>query len=328
MQIDATGYGSFREATRQILAILQARMKTGVSLIGRIDGDEWLIVDTESEGGWAIAPGDVLDFSTTFCTRMLAGRGPRLAPDADAVIAYVEAPVKAELGIGAYVGVPLRLSDGSLYGTLCCLDHDQRPDLSSEDLAFVEAMARLLASEIERERARLRSEREQERLRLVAETDAMTGLSNRRAWDAAVASEQVRDTLDEPIVVVMADIDGLKRVNDTDGHAAGDELIRTFAAALRGSARSHDVVARLGGDEFGVLLIGTSATAAEAYVDRVRGDLARRSAHGEPSVQFTVGWAATLSSDRLPTTIEHADVVLIERKAARWSPTRSTASVA
>jgi len=100
--------------------------------------------------------------------------------------------------------------------------------------------------------------RQAERLELRAATDPLTGLLNRRGWDRLVAIEEdrcQRHGLSAEIVVV--DLDGLKRVNDTHGHEAGDGVIMRAATYIFSAVRVHDAVARLGGDEFGVLAVGT-----------------------------------------------------------------------
>lgn len=313
IEIDARPYPSFEVAIRQILTLIQQRLGVGISFVGRIDGDEWLIIDTHGDGSFGLEPGDVKDFTTTFCTRMLAGRGPRLAPDAAAVPAYAETEVIVTMGIGAYIGVPIRLSSGELYGTLCALDHGRRVDLSQDDLTFVEAMARLLAFEVDRERTRLQDAREHDRLREQAERDPLTGLANRRAWDAATAAERGRTALRETSVAIMFDMDGLKAINDRHGHAAGDAHLRAFGDALRAAARVSDVVARLGGDEFGVLLLGGTAAAGQAFLERLASIVQR----GSPIVGFSVGISLAADGDDLDRAVERADSALRAAKASR-----------
>ncbi len=110
---------------------------------------------------------------------------------------------------------------------------------------------------------------EHERVSASARTDALTGIANRRAFDAAV--ELLRDTPDDgrPVAVLMVDLDHFKVVNDTRGHDTGDEVLRKVAAALTANLRDGDVVARLGGDEFAALLPGTGIDAAARVADRM-----------------------------------------------------------
>jgi diguanylate cyclase (GGDEF)-like protein len=89
-----------------------------------------------------------------------------------------------------------------------------------------------------------------------ARLDPLTGLSNRRAWNEAIARVALRQAVEHElrVVVLLGDLDGLKHVNDELGHEAGDRLIKAAAEVLRAVAPAGAVVARLGGDEFGVLI--------------------------------------------------------------------------
>jgi diguanylate cyclase (GGDEF)-like protein len=108
----------------------------------------------------------------------------------------------------------------------------------------------------------------QHSLYMAAHTDGLTGLPNMRYFTAAA---DLRAKLGEPYAIVMVDADNLKKTNDTYGHAAGNELIKTVAAGLKSAARSgDDLCSRLGGDEFIVRLNGATCEGALAYCGRVR----------------------------------------------------------
>ena len=108
-------------------------------------------------------------------------------------------------------------------------------------------------------------------LELLATTDSMTGVANRRTFleKLAIAIENAR-IKDLPLTCIMADIDHFKKVNDTYGHPVGDAVIIAVANALSAACREEDLVARLGGEEFVMLLPGLSAEEAFEVADRVR----------------------------------------------------------
>jgi diguanylate cyclase (GGDEF)-like protein len=102
-------------------------------------------------------------------------------------------------------------------------------------------------------------------------TDPLTGVLNRRGFTEAMERELARARrYGRPFVLAYVDVRGLKAVNDTEGHLAGDELLKGVAGLLHDSARADDVVGRLGGDELGLLLAEQTADHAEVVTDRIQ----------------------------------------------------------
>ena len=117
----------------------------------------------------------------------------------------------------------------------------------------------------------LRVHRYSERLREMAITDGLTGLYNRRYFmelaERAFADAKENDL---PLSVAMMDVDHFKRVNDTYGHAAGDEVLRTVAEICKGNARGSDIIGRYGGEEFVILMKDTPLPGAVSAAERIR----------------------------------------------------------
>jgi two-component system cell cycle response regulator len=110
-----------------------------------------------------------------------------------------------------------------------------------------------------------------ERLRFMSQTDALTGLDNRRHLNERIDEMfQHAQRLNEPFSLVMCDLDKFKSVNDTYGHQAGDEVLKQLARILKEEAREIDRVGRYGGEEFMLLLPGTVLDAAVTFSERVR----------------------------------------------------------
>jgi diguanylate cyclase (GGDEF)-like protein len=110
----------------------------------------------------------------------------------------------------------------------------------------------------------------------LATTDALTGLFNRRRFGEALDYEcAITKRYKSPLSFLMLDLDHFKRVNDTHGHDAGDEVLRRVAALLRESLREVDLPARIGGDELAILLPQTAKLRAETVAQRIRTALAR-----------------------------------------------------
>ena len=112
------------------------------------------------------------------------------------------------------------------------------------------------------------------RLSILALTDHLTGVANRRAWDEWMerAVDFVRGT-GRPLCVVVLDVDDFKSFNDRFGHLAGDRFLKEITAKWQGQLRQSDLLARLGGDEFGVLLTSCTPEAAYGIVERLRRDM-------------------------------------------------------
>ncbi len=137
---------------------------------------------------------------------------------------------------------------------------------------------------------------------LLARTDALTGISNRRAFFEAATLELERARRNaRPLALAYVDCDDFKDVNDRLGHAQGDALLVTVAQTLRGATRAVDSVARLGGDEFGLLLPETSATETEALLGRLRATLLGAMAWHGWNVGFSIGAAVFVTP---PTSID------------------------
>lgn len=102
-------------------------------------------------------------------------------------------------------------------------------------------------------------------------TDPLTGIANRRHLDERLALELARmERYNQPLAVIMTDIDGFKRVNDTYGHTVGDTVLTTFATELSKNVRASDFLARYGGEEFILLLPNTVSKEAMAFAERLR----------------------------------------------------------
>ena len=109
------------------------------------------------------------------------------------------------------------------------------------------------------------------RLKEFSFTDDVTGLYNRRFFATRLEDEVSRySRFNQPLSVVMLDIDGFKALNDELGHAAGDETLRIVGHVLQTQSRNIDVICRYGGDEFAVLLVETGKDGALLYAERVR----------------------------------------------------------
>src|SRR4051812_26487169 len=111
----------FSSATRATIHFLRQRFDLDLWMVTRTEGNDWIVLGVE-ESKYDVKAGSVFQWSDSFCSRMVEGLGPRIAPQSDLIDVYKNAPIGAAVKIGAYVGVPLTKADGSLFGTLCAID--------------------------------------------------------------------------------------------------------------------------------------------------------------------------------------------------------------
>jgi diguanylate cyclase (GGDEF)-like protein len=143
-------------------------------------------------------------------------------------------------------------------------------------------------------------------------TDMLTQLRNRRGWDQEVREAEARcrkENLNACVIVI--DLDGLKRINDTEGHARGDDFIRRAGTALRTAARRDDILARLGGDEFACLSVGCVPEHATEILKRLSAALAKA------NVPASLGYAMRDLAGSIPAAFQEADQAMYRHKRAR-----------
>jgi len=301
----------FSSATKATLQHLRESFGFGLWMVTRTEGDDWIVLDVH-DGHYGTRPGAVLKWSDSFCTHMVRGNGPRIAPIVDDVKTYRDTPIASRLKIGAYVGVPLTRADGSLFGTLCAIDPEPQSDDIRQAQKSIELMADLLSSLLHTELALADTTRRSERAEAEAARDGLTSLYNRRGWDQLLDREEDRSRrYGNPAVVIMIDLDDLKTVNDTQGHEAGDRLIKMTADTMRRVTRQNDILARLGGDEFAILGIECNPEGTEKFVKRLRAGL---SAAG---IKASLGYANRHPETGLRVAAREADTRMYAEKRQR-----------
>ena len=159
-------------------------------------------------------------------------------------------------------------------------------------------------------------------LRVARDTDALTGLWNRRAITSAAEAELARSRRSSELLsVALLDIDHFKHVNDSYGHQAGDQALRLVAAVVRQNVRPYDVVGRWGGEELLLIFVGATMAEAEAIAERVRAKIAAApltlTDGRQIAVTASVGIASTEADEArtLETLVHDADGALYRAKA-------------
>jgi diguanylate cyclase len=270
----------FERAGHAVLEFLHRRFGFSLWMVTRVQGDDWIVLQSEGRG-YDVHQGKVFRWADSFCSEMVKGNGPRIAPDSEAVPAYAAAPIGRQVPIKAYIGVPLTHADGRLFGTLCAIDPARQPHAIVEEQALIELLASMLSAILDAELKLSEEVRRSEHLELESLVDPLTSLLNRRAWDRLLAQEEERcRRYGHTATVFVIDLDQLKEINDTAGHAAGDALLVRAASALHEVVRDIDIVARLGGDEFGLIAVECDAAECRTAARPPQGSARRTAGEG------------------------------------------------
>ncbi|SMB83204.1 GGDEF domain-containing protein [Deinococcus hopiensis] len=198
--------------------------------------------------------------------------------------------------VGPFVGVPLPLIVLTAHGALIIMLHH-----------FAQLQVEL---SLERERTAM--------LGQLANHDVLTGLRNRRAFEEDLVREVARSERHNTVFgVIVIDVDGLKRVNDTHGHDAGDALLVSFGKALTSVFRAEDQVFRLGGDEFAVLLVEPTQEYQQVVLSRVQEAVGMVRAQAFPGVGASAGVAFFPADGIGSAVMTVADRRMYESKRSR-----------
>ena len=159
-------------------------------------------------------------------------------------------------------------------------------------------------------------------LRYLGTHDVMTGLYNRTFFEETL--RRLDKERQDPISIMIADLNGLKQVNDAHGHQAGDGMIRRAAEVLTASVDEHQVVARIGGDEFAIFLPGVEAKTAEETRQRVLVLVGLNNKfYRDPELSISLGVATSQAGEALEKVISQADDAMFEDKSRYYHRRKS-----
>ena len=306
--MNSINFKNFEEAGQEILQFLYKRFEFDLWMITRVEGKDWIVLQSEDHG-YGVKPGQVFQWADSFCSHMVKGKAPKIAPRCEDIPLYATAPISQQVKIKSYIGQPILNEDGSLFGTLCAIDPHPQSETITQDLEIIELLGNLLSKILQAELRQNQQVREVKRLKTKAFRDELTGLYNRRAWEELSSKEEERcKRYGHPAAVFFIDINNLKQVNDNLGHLVGDQLIQQAAYVLSDTVRSNDIVARLGGDEFVILSVENNKAGAERLLKRII------EAFAKAKISIAIGFAMRQPSRGLIFAAEQADKKMFEHK--------------
>jgi diguanylate cyclase (GGDEF)-like protein len=258
-----------------------------------------------------------------FCAHAILNSSPEpmVVPDARLDERFSDNPyVTAEPFIRFYAGATLFTRENLALGTLCVIDREPR-ELSSRQIEGLQALARQVSLRLDLRRTSLQLKQANEELEALSLRDDLTGLYNRRGFFLH-AEQQLTlfraRKVGKGLWLMVADMDGLKQINDVHGHLEGSACIKQAGDILRRTFRNSDVIARPAGDEFLVLAINALDDVAEKIPARLTANLEKYNAASGKSYKLDMSYGLVpIGHDdaaTLPEIIKLADEAMYEHK--------------
>jgi diguanylate cyclase (GGDEF)-like protein len=288
------------ESFDRITRLVKVTMRTPIAVVSLVDRDrQWF----KSRQGTEMME---TKRDISFCTQTIQRNEPLVIPNALEDPRFCNSPLVAcEGGVRLYVGVPLRTPSGFNIGALCAID-TKPGEVTQDQLNVMQDLARLVVDELE--------------LRKLAAVDSLTGARTARSFalDTKKAFSMARKHK-RNLGCIVFDLDHFKQINDTYGHAAGDQVLRTIADRCSEILRPVDIFGRVGGEEFAITLPETSLGGAFQLAERLRAEIAGTEVpFSGIDLNVTASFGVTVFSvfDRdFETARNRADVALYQAKA-------------
>ncbi|PYE35161.1 diguanylate cyclase (GGDEF)-like protein [Idiomarina fontislapidosi] len=216
-----------------------------------------------------IDPETELSLGQTYCSVTLNNKATTYTVKASECPVYRNHPSYQQFNFETYIGAPLYLN-GHLWGTLSFSSPSAREnEFSSLELETFQILTKSIQMLLNEHKLVKSLHAEKSELEVFAQTDELTGLAN-RSFITRYVTKQLFIMQPGEFVFALIDIDYFKRVNDSYGHEAGDEVLMQLAQRVKEGLRKTDIIARLGGEEFVVILNESNTTRAHATLNRLR----------------------------------------------------------
>ena len=299
----------------RIVRLIQQIFGVEIGLVSLIDGHrQWY-------QACAGLSADEVPLQDTFCRYVLHDERSMVVQDATKDPRFVAHPaVTGPDHIRFYAGVPLKTKAEVTIGTVCAIDRIPR-SFGRKDLAVLEELAGAAMDRIE--------------LMQDASTDSLTEALTRRAFKRE-AEQLIAAALrhKHDLACIVLDVDRFKSVNDTHGHAAGDDVLKAVAALCRTNLRASDVFGRLGGEEFAILLPHIGAEAAMVAAEKLRAEISAHPISGDfgtlaVTASFGISALSIVGRDT-ETLLAQADSAMYRAKSSgrnrciSWSAMQTT----
>lgn len=296
---------SLETLVRQLLEMLEAVTRMESTYLTRIDtnAQRQQIMFAHNSSEMQIPEGFSVPWDESLCKRALEDQ---CTFSNDVANRWHSCIAAQELGIATFLSIPVRLADGSLFGTLCATSRQQQPyNLEGEQVMGL--FAKLISHYVEKDTLVQQLQAANVALELHSSTDELTQLPNRRALFKQLALRFASARAQQQQVsLIFIDLDGFKAINDRFGHPCGDSFLVQVGKRLTAVARREDIVGRLGGDEFLIVGSAKQPAAQQAYVTSLRQALCGVYFLGEQRIDYEGASFGVVTCDPQSIDVEAA----------------------
>lgn len=310
----------------QVLELIKMgldRFHLDIGILSHIDGNQYVVDYCVVPEGLDLHQGDEFDFRATYCEITCRSNGPVAIENMGQDDRYASHPAYKAFGLESYIGIPIRF-DGKTYGTLnfsSAIPYSRQ--FEEIDIDALQLMASWIEVELVRRKQEQQLEELNQKLKFQAYYDSLTNIPNRRGMFKHMMKELNRTCRSQGQgSLSLLDIDFFKRVNDTYGHAVGDQVLKQVAQKISESLREYDYVARLGGEEFVLWLPDTDEQANLEACRRIMESIATIEQLPQPltvsigSCQLDCQSCSQMdAADTLAELLEKADQALYQAKS-------------
>ncbi|MCP4595682.1 sensor domain-containing diguanylate cyclase [Neptuniibacter sp.] len=263
-----------------------------------------VVISSEQESNPYDAGVLIEEDTNIFCRKVVEEKASLYVKDAPTDPFWDTNPEVVNDGFRSYLGFPVYWPDGVPFGTICVMDYENTDygrdyiDLLGELRGLIEADLEIL--------------HQYHMISNLAMTDELTGLYNRRGFNTVAAQYiALAKRSNISLGLLYMDMDGLKQINDVNGHAAGDDALKSMAASMLSVVREDDVAARLSGDEFVMLIAVNDKEQLESVVQRITGGLNKQ------ELKVSIGGVMLDDPEKdIDYWLEQADIRMYQKKRA------------
>ncbi|WP_313681556.1 GGDEF domain-containing protein [Klebsiella africana] len=312
---------SLETLVRQLLEMLEAVTRMESTYLTRIDtiAQRQQIMFAHNSSEMQIPEGFSVPWDESLCKRALEDQ---CTFSNDVAHRWRSCIAAQELGIATFLSIPVRLADGSLFGTLCATSRQKQP-YNFEGEQVMGLFAKLISHYVEKDTLVQQLQAANVALELHSSTDELTQLPNRRALFKQLALRFASARAQQQLVtLIFIDLDGFKAINDRFGHPCGDSFLVQVGERLTAVARREDIVGRLGGDEFLIVGSAQDSAAQQTYVAALRGALCGVYSLGAQRIDYAGASFGVITCDPQSIDVEAAlraadEAMYLDKKSRR-----------